>query len=101
MIPPLCSTSWNSRRVLLDVNVLVYAHREDSPRHAEYLSWLEDLVNSDHAYGLSDLVLCGFLRVVTHPKVFNPPSGTDKTLAFSEELRNQSNCAIMNPGLRH
>lgn len=26
--------------VLLDVNVLVYAHREDSPRHIEYLRWL-------------------------------------------------------------
>jgi toxin-antitoxin system PIN domain toxin len=87
--------------VLLDVNVLVYAHREDSPRHAEYLRWLEDLVNSDHAYGLSDLVLSGFLRVVTHPKVFNPPSGTDKALAFAEELRNQSTCAIINPGPRH
>lgn len=33
--------------VLLDLNVLGYAQREDSPRHAEYLSWLEDLVNSD------------------------------------------------------
>lgn len=101
MTPLLCSTSWNSRRVLLDINVLVYAHREDSPRHVEYLRWLEDLVNSDHAYGLSDLVLSGFLRVVTHPKVFNPPSGTDKALAFVEELRSQSTCAIINPGPRH
>ena len=87
--------------VLLDVNVLVYAHREDSPRHAEHLSWLEDLVNSDHAYGLSDLVLSGFLRVVTHPKVFNPPNGTDKALAFVEELQSQSTCTIINPGPRH
>jgi toxin-antitoxin system PIN domain toxin len=56
---------------------------------------------SDHAYGLSDLVLSGFLRVVTHPKVFNPPSGTDKALAFVEELRSQPTCAIINPGPRH
>jgi toxin-antitoxin system PIN domain toxin len=73
MIPRLCSTSWNNRIVLL----------------------------SDHAYGLSDLVLIGFLRVVTHPRVFNPPSGMDKALAFAEELRSQSTCTIINPGPRH
>ena len=87
--------------VLLDVNVLVYAHRQDSPHHLQYLSWLGNLINSDHAYGVSDLVLSGFLRVVTHPRVFNPPSGTDKALAFVEELRNQSTCTIINPGPRH
>lgn len=87
--------------VLLDVNVLVYAHRQDSPRHRQYLSWLENLINSDHAYGLSDLVLSGFLRVVTHPKVFNPPSAMDKALAFVEELRAPLTCTIITPGPRH
>jgi toxin-antitoxin system PIN domain toxin len=87
--------------VLLDVNVLVYAHREDSPHHRQYLPWLEKLINSDHAYGLTDLVLSGFLRVVTHPHVFNPPSSMAKALAFAKELRNQPNCTLINPGPRH
>ena len=73
--------------VLLDVNILVYAHRQDASRHREYLVWLEELVNSDQTYGLSDLVLSGFLRIVTHPKVFNPPSTMDKALAFIQQLR--------------
>jgi len=46
--------------VLLDVNVLVYAHRQDSPHHHPYRRWLENLINSDDPYGLSDLVLSGF-----------------------------------------
>ena len=29
---------------LLDVNVLVYAHREDAPNHTAYRRWLEDLL---------------------------------------------------------
>jgi len=87
--------------VLLDVNVLIYAHRQDSPHHPKYLSWLEDLINSDHAYGVSDIVLSGFLRVVTHPSVFDPPSAMDKALAFVEELRNQPTCTIIGPGPRH
>ena len=87
--------------VLLDVNVLVYAHRQDSPHHHQYLAWLEDLINSDQAYGLSDLVLSGFLRIVTHPGVFNPPSSMAKAFAFVEELRDQPTCTIINPGPRH
>ncbi len=87
--------------VLLDVNVLVYAHRQDSPHHRQYLRWLENLVNADHPYGLADLALSGFLRVVTHPKVFNPPSSIDKALAFIQELREQPNCTVINPGPRH
>jgi len=60
--------------LLPDVNILVYAHREDSPHHKQSLKWLETLINSDEAFAMSELVLSGFLRIVTHPKIFNPPS---------------------------
>jgi uncharacterized protein len=60
--------------VLPDVNVLVYAHRSDSVHHAPCRAWLEGVLAADDAYGMSELVLNGFIRVVTHPKVFNPPS---------------------------
>lgn len=53
--------------LLRDVNILVYAHREDAPNHAMYREWLEALINSDAAYAVSELVLSGFLRIVTHP----------------------------------
>ncbi|MBA7612593.1 Ribonuclease VapC43 [subsurface metagenome] len=53
--------------LLFDVNVLVYAHREDTPNHAVYHDWLERVVNSVQAFGFSDLVSSGFLRIVTHP----------------------------------
>jgi len=81
--------------------VLVYAHREDTQDHEAYLAWLENLVNSDQAYGLSDLVLSGFLRVATHPKVFTRPSTMGEALAFVQELRGQPNCSVIAPGPRH
>jgi toxin-antitoxin system PIN domain toxin len=87
--------------ILPDVNVLVYAHREDAPNHAAYRAWLESVVNSDQAYGMSDLVLSGFLRVVTHPRVFNRPSELDQALAFVTDVRNQPNCVVVRPGPRH
>jgi len=87
--------------LLADVNILVYAHREDSPRHLECLQWLETLINSDQSFALSELVLSGFLRIVTHPKIFNPPSTLHDALEFAEQIRNRPNCIIVSPQERH
>lgn len=87
--------------ILTDVNVLVYAHRIDAPGHVAMKNWLEDLINSDQAYGYSDLVLSGFLRVVTHPRVFNPPTDLASGLAFVQTIRDQPNAIPLTPGPRH
>lgn len=87
--------------LLLDVNVLVYAHRTDSPNHPSYLQWLEGICGNDQAFGMSDIVLAGFLRIVTHPRVFNPASTMNDARAFVEELRNKPNCVLIHPGPRH
>lgn len=87
--------------ILPDVNVLVHAYREDAPRHASVRAWLEELVNSDRAFAVSDIVLSGFLRVVTHPRVFTPPTPLEQALEFAEALRAQPNCIVVAPGERH
>ena len=87
--------------IFTDVNVLVYAHRADTSRHAAYRKWLEEQINGDQAYGFSDLVLSGFLRVVTHPRVFNPPSDLASALAFAQLIRSQPNAIPISPGARH
>ncbi len=86
---------------LPDVNVLVYAHREDSPNHAACLGWLESTINGDESFGLSELVLSGFVRVVTHPKVFAKPSPLATALEFAEQLRSRPNGVPVSPGRRH
>jgi uncharacterized protein len=87
--------------ILVDVNVLVYAHRMDAPGHPAFNNWLEELINSDQAYGYADLVLSGFLRIVTHPRVFNPPSDLTSALAFAQVIRRQPNAVLISPGPRH
>jgi len=84
-----------------DVNVLVYAHRAEIPEHAACRGWLEDLVNADAAFGLADVVLSGFLRVVTHPRIFDPPTPLDEALSEAAALRAQPNCLSLEPGARH
>ena len=87
--------------LLCDVNVLVYAHRADAPNHEAYRNWLEKLISGNAAYGVSDLVLSGFLRVVTHPRVFDPPSTLQEALAFAEQIHSQPNAVWLQPGERH
>ncbi len=87
--------------ILFDVNVLVCAHRADTPDHLAYLTWLEDVINSDQGYGVSELVLSGFIRIVTHPRIFNLPSKLEEALLFVDQLRSQPNCFIIRPSDRH
>ena len=87
--------------ILPDVNVLVYAYMEDVPDHPRYRGWLDDLVNGREPFGISDLVLSGFLRVVTHRRVFRTPSPIERALDFANALRGHPNCLSIAPGLRH
>ncbi|MGI8610438.1 MAG: type II toxin-antitoxin system VapC family toxin [Candidatus Dormibacteria bacterium] len=87
--------------VLPDVNVLVHAHREDAPLHALCRDWLHDIMESPQAFGVADLVLSGFLRVVTHPRVFAQPTPPERAWAFVAGVRGADNCVVTNPGPRH
>ena len=87
--------------VLPDINVLVYAHRADASNHEAYRDWVDRMVNGDEAYGVADLVLSGFVRIVTHPRVFLRPSPLADAFAFAAQLRSQANCVPIAPGARH
>lgn len=83
--------------ILFDVNLLVYAHRESTPQHARAKAFLLQVLNSSTAYGVSELVLAGFVRIVTHPKIFNPPSSLDMAFGFVNQIRNRPNGIIIKP----
>ena len=87
--------------LLTDVNVLVYAHREDAPRHEEYRRFIEEMVNGDSAYGASDHILAAFLRVATHTRVFKPPSPTAEALSFARVVRSGRAAVPIRLGTRH
>ena len=84
-----------------DVNVLVYAFREDLPEHTVCRRWLEQTLAADAAFALADIVLSGFLRVVTHPRVFKTPAPLDLALAFAQSVRDQPNRVPLEAGGRH
>jgi toxin-antitoxin system PIN domain toxin len=84
-----------------DVNVLVYAHREETPAHGRYAAWLTNLAQSPAPFALSELVLHGFLRVVTNRRIFDPPSTTAQVFRFLDALLERPGCCLIRPGPVH
>jgi hypothetical protein len=87
--------------ILLDVNILVHAHRQDADRHAEFKAWIESALQEPAGVAVSDLVLSGCLRVVTHAKVFKTPTPLAKALEFVEDFRSRDEVHILSPGPAH
>ena len=81
--------------------MLVYAFHEGTPDHVRFRDWLASAVVADEPLGLSELVLSGFVRVATHPRVFDPPAPVERALEFADALRSQSNSVAVAPGPRH
>lgn len=86
---------------LLDVNIVVYAHRSERPEHGPIATWLRNVAEGDEAFGVADLVLSGFLRVVTNPRIFEVPTPLTTALEFVRELRDRPNRVDVRPGVRH
>lgn len=87
--------------ILADINVLVYAHRQDLPRHQRFSDWLKEEVESGRGYALCDASLTGFLRLVTNGRIFENPTPLDVALQVVEELRGQPGAIHLSPGPRH
>lgn len=71
------------------------------PEHQAYRAWLTSTLSGESAYGMSDLVLSGFIRVVTNPRIFSVPTPVDRALAAAEIMRGQPNCVLVSPGALH
>lgn len=86
---------------LLDVNILVQAHREDADLHGAARPWLEMMLRRAPGVAVTDLVLSGFLRVVTHPRVFKEPTPLREALDFAEDMRRRKHVKVLHPGENH
>jgi toxin-antitoxin system PIN domain toxin len=66
--------------IALDTNLLVYAHREDSPWHDAAYRSIEGLAEGSAAWAVLWPCIHEFLAIVTHPRIYDPPSPLDAAL---------------------
>jgi toxin-antitoxin system PIN domain toxin len=62
--------------IAVDTNILVYAHRADSSWHEAARRRLTELAEGKHAWAIPWPCLHEFIAVVTHPRIYTPPTPT-------------------------
>lgn len=63
--------------ILVDANLLVYAHVTSFTQHAEAREWLDSRLNGRERVGLPWPSLLAFIRLTTNPRVFSSPLSID------------------------
>lgn len=87
--------------MVLDVNVVVAAHRQDHPAFAEVRPWFDHLVAGDDRFGVPAPVWASFVRITTNRRIFDVPTSLDDAFAFLRAVRGQPHHVEVVPGTRH
>lgn len=86
---------------LLDVNVVLAAHRDDHPDFEIARPWLDELIAQAVPFAVVDLVVGAFLRIATNRRIFAIPTPVDRAFAYVRALRAQPSHVLLAPGPRH
>lgn len=67
--------------IAVDTNILVYSHRRDSPFHAAATARVRELAEGRTPWALPWPCVHEFYSVVTHPRIYGPPSTFDEAIS--------------------
>jgi toxin-antitoxin system PIN domain toxin len=87
--------------LVLDVNVVLAAHRADHPHHAALRRWLEGVVGGTEPFSVPMVVWASFLRLATNRRAFAVPTPLAEAFAFVEAVCAQPRHLLLGPGPRH
>ncbi len=84
--------------IAVDSNVLLRAHRTEADSHRAAVDALVELAEGADSWALPLFCIPEFLRVVTHPRVFHPPSTLAQAFEFLDRLLASPGCLVLRPG---
>jgi toxin-antitoxin system PIN domain toxin len=84
-----------------DVNVLLYAFREESDRHAAYRDWLASALIAPERVALFEPVLAAVVRIATHPAIYRTPAPRPVVESFLDACLAAPAAIAVRPGERH
>jgi toxin-antitoxin system PIN domain toxin len=86
---------------LPDLNLLIYAVDETSPRHDPARRWLEEALSDSEEVAFAWIVLVGFVRLTTNPQIFEQPLDVAAAFAYVEGWLSQPPARVVNPSQGH
>ncbi|MGH2601821.1 MAG: type II toxin-antitoxin system VapC family toxin [Dehalococcoidia bacterium] len=84
-----------------DLNLLIYAVDRSSHSHTPALRWWNGLLSSNETVALSWVVLLGFLRLTTNPRVVQAPFTADEALDYIDRWLTHPVTTVIDPTTRH
>ncbi len=87
--------------IAVDTNILVYADRAESPQHDSAVRALVALAEGDAPWGMPVFCVGEFVRVVSHPRVFRPPTPAPEALGQIRLLLSSPSARLLLPGRRY
>ncbi len=87
--------------IALDTNILVYARREELPQHRKARALLARLAEGTKPWALPWPCVYEFLRIVTHPRVFDPPTDLEVALEDLESVLASPSLVLLGEGPGH
>ena len=87
--------------ILVDANLLLYAYHPRAEQHAKSRAWLESVLSGPDLVRFAWLTLWAFLRIATHPRVFERPLSTSEAEAAISSWLAQPAAGILEPGDQH
>lgn len=86
---------------LVDLNIPLYAINPAFKHHATIKIWWEDAMNGKEPIGLSWIVLLGFIRISTNPRIFPHPLSIDSALKKIEIWLGHPNTQLVHESENH
>ncbi len=87
--------------LVVDINLLIYATNRDAADHRAARGWWESALSGDEPVGLAWLVLLGFLRISTHPRILTSPLSYEQAADVVDGWLEQPVTRPLQPTDRH
>src|SRR4029077_18012317 len=87
--------------LLLDVNIVLAAHRYDHPHHRSAWALFDTMRSGNERFTVPAVVWSSFLRLATNRRVFEVPTPRDDAFAFIDAVCAQPSYLALGPGPRH
>ena len=84
--------------IIPDINLLIYAHNAADPQHTLAKKWWESSINGSNPIGLPWIVMGGFIRLMTHPRVLENPMKTADATDCVRTWLDQASVIVLEPG---
>jgi len=87
--------------IAVDTNILVYAHRLDSEFHAPAAELVRTLAESFHEWAIAWPSVHEFFAIVTHPRIYRPPTPIPRALAQIEAWLGSPSLVLLGETSKH